>query len=322
MSYKFHAVQDGPNKYVLPRTGDMKCPVVAYLSPELYEASDEHLWQDAVVSASMPGAIGMFLMPDTHGGYTLPVGGVLVTEDTIIQAGSGYDISCGVVYLKVPGLHASQVVDWDTRLRWVREVEMRVATGNHSNLPPLMKAAKDKTIREVLRYGAKALGVSADLCERQYIEIDDNIFDETTLFRRVNPSEPLLHTARQQLGSVGGGNHFVEMQCDRDDGSVWLMIHCGSRGYGYDLADAYFKKGAALRGLPFNRRHESWLRLDEPLGREFWEYHNSAANYAVANRHTLVDGVRSAFLWLHGMQAHTMFSHEVFPPLDWGRTWS
>lgn len=95
MSLKFHAVQDGPSKYVLPMTGAMKCPVTAFLSPELYDASEENLWQQAAKAAEYEGALGLYLMPDCHLGYGIPVGGVLVTDSTIVQAGSGYDISCG-----------------------------------------------------------------------------------------------------------------------------------------------------------------------------------------------------------------------------------
>ena len=84
------------------------------------------------------------------------------------------------------------------------------------------------------------------------------------------------------------------MQVDRDEGSVWVMIHCGSRGYGWQTANHYFYAGAELRGLPKNRREQSWLRVDEPMGREYWAHHNSAANYAVANRHVIVRGVQQA----------------------------
>ena len=84
------------------------------------------------------------------------------------------------------------------------------------------------------------------------------------------------------------------MQVDKHDGSVWVMIHCGSRGYGWQTANHYFYAGAELRGLAKNRREESWLRVDEPLGREYWAHHNSAANYAVANRHIIVRGVQTA----------------------------
>ena len=75
---------------------------------------------------------------------------------------------------------------------------------------------------------------------------------------------------------------------------VWVMIHCGIRGYGWQTANHYFYAGAELRGLPKNRREESWLRADEPLGREYWAHHNTAANYAVANRHIIVRGVQQA----------------------------
>ena len=68
-----------------------------------------------------------------------------------------------------------------------------------------------------------------------------------------------------QRGSVGGGTHFVEMQVDAADGSVWIMIHCGSRGYGWLPANPFFYEGAELRGIAKNRREESWLRADEPV---------------------------------------------------------
>jgi len=287
MSLKYHAVQQTPNHYVLPKTGDMQVEVHAFLSEDLWEKSDEGLWQQAAKAASYPGVIGAYLMPDTHLGYGIPIGGVIVTEDVIIQAGSGYDISCGVIYLKVPGLHASDIASWDVRKQWVDEVEKRVATGLGSHRPSLMGPQRgSREMHDVLRYGAKALGVDANLCERQFIRVPDN-----TDLEKI---EKAFAKAAPQLGSVGGGNHFVEMQVDQDTGEVWVMVHCGSRGYGWLTANHYFYEGARLRGLRSQRREESWLRADEPLGQEYWAHHNSAANYAIANRHTIVLGVREA----------------------------
>lgn len=100
MSYKFSAQKVGKAHYVLERTGQMLTDVHAFLSEELFDLTDEATWKQAVDSASYPGALGMYLMPDCHLGYSIPVGGVLVTEGTIVQAGSGYDISCGVIYAK------------------------------------------------------------------------------------------------------------------------------------------------------------------------------------------------------------------------------
>jgi RNA-splicing ligase RtcB len=124
--------------YVLPRVGGMSTEVHAFLSEPLFQQTDEALWRQAAQSACYPGMIGLYLMPDTHLGYGIPVGGVAVTEDVIIQAGSGYDISCGVIYLKVPGLHASDVTSWNGREQWIKEVEKRVATGLGSSRPKHM----------------------------------------------------------------------------------------------------------------------------------------------------------------------------------------
>ena len=273
--------------YVLPKIGAMHTEVHAFLSDTLFEQTDEALWRQAAQAAAYPGMIGMYLMPDTHLGYGIPVGGVAVTEDVIIQAGSGYDISCGVVYLKVPALTAADVADWDKRRRWIDDVELRIATGVGSSRPKHMPRLADTKIEDILRYGAKSIGVRAEVCERQYIEVDESAFDTNRIGRARSKAGP-------QIGSVGGGNHFVEMQVDVNDGSVWVMIHCGSRGYGWQTANHYFYEGAQLRGLAKNRREESWLRADEPLGREYWAHHNSAANYAVANRHIIVRGVQKA----------------------------
>jgi tRNA-splicing ligase RtcB len=292
--------------YVLPKSGDMRTEVHAYLSDTLFAQTDEALWQQAAQAASYPGMIGLYLMPDTHIGYGIPVGGVAVTEDVIIQAGSGYDISCGVVYLKVPGLTAADVKDWDKRQKWIDEVELRIATGIGSHRPKHMPRLQESTIEDIFRYGARAIGVNADVCERQYIDVDESELDSKRIQRARGKACP-------QIGSVGGGNHFVEMQVDKDDGSVWVMIHCGSRGYGWQTANHYFHAGAELRGLAKNRREESWLRADEPLGREYWAHHNSAANYAVANRHIIVRGVQEALGNVFNVQGEVFYeiSHNL-----------
>lgn len=285
MSFKYHAQKVGEAHYVLPRCGSMKVEAHAFFSDDLYAASEESLWSQLASGASYDGIIGAYLMPDGHSGFGVPIGCVLVTENTILQAGSGYDISCGVLYLKV-NLNAGAVRSLHKRETWVQEVEKRIATGVGSSRPKLMPVFGHDKAQEILRYGAKALGVSADLCERQYIPVPEGM-DLTKIelaYAKVIP----------QLGSVGGGNHFVELQVDRDTGEVFVMIHCGSRGYGFQTANHYFYEGAKLRGLASNRREDSWLYMDEPLGKEYWAYHNSAANFAIANRHVIVHGVQEA----------------------------
>jgi tRNA-splicing ligase RtcB (3'-phosphate/5'-hydroxy nucleic acid ligase) len=305
MSLKYATQQIGSNHYVLPRTGSMRTDAHAFFSEALFEASEEAMWQQLAAGAAYPGVIGAYLMPDAHSGYGVPVGCVLVTEDTIIQAGSGYDISCGVLYMRVPRLSAEHVADWDRRARFVAAVEERVATGVGSDRPRKMPRFSHRKAGDILRFGAKALGVSADLCERQYIPVaeDTELESIERAYSKVVP----------QLGSVGGGNHFIELQVEQTSGEVWVMIHCGSRGYGWQTANHFFYAGAELRGLPKNRREDSWLRVDEELGKSYWAHHNSAANYAVANRHIIVQGVQAALDEVFGAEAQVYYeiSHNL-----------
>lgn len=304
MSLKYAVTNVGPNHYVLPKVGGMKVEVHAFLSESLYASSEEQAWLQIAEAASYEGVIGAYLMPDMHVGYTIPVGSVVVTDKTIIQGCSGYDISCGVLYMKAD-LRAGSVKSKHNRERWIAEVEKRVKTGIKGDRPALMKQVTRDKAEEILRYGAKAIGVDADVCERQYIPIPEDLD-----LRKVSQA---YSKVLGQLGSVGGGNHFIEMQCDRDSGEVFIMVHCGSRGYGYQTAAYFFEKGAELRNLPKKRREASWLYADEPLGKEYWAYHNSSANFAVANRHLIVEGIREATQEVFNADVHVYYeiSHNL-----------
>jgi len=295
----------GGNHYVLPKSAAMKVEAHAFLSESLFAASEDAVWNQIAHGASYEGVIGAYLMPDTHTGYGVPVGSVVVTDGTILQGGSGYDISCGVIYMKA-NLTASSVRSTHRRRQWIDEVEKRVSTGKGHRRPPLMPTFTKEEGDEILRFGAKAIGVDASVCERQYIPVDADVIDFKKIPKAYGSVVP-------QLGSVGGGNHFVEMQCDRDTGDVYIMVHCGSRGYGWQTANHFFYAGAELRGLPPNRREDSWLRVDEPLGREYWAHHNSAANFAVANRHLIVRCVAEATQEVFGADVHVYYeiSHNL-----------
>ncbi len=305
MSFKAFAVKDGENHWVLPKTHGMKVEAHAFFSEDLFRLSEEGMWRQLAQAASYEGVIGAYAMPDAHVGFGVPVGTVIVTDETILQAGSGYDISCGVVYLHAPDLDAEKVASWEARDRWVKEVDLRVAMGVGSKRPAKMKKFQERDVEKILRYGAKAIGVSADVCERQFIPIPETA-DLRSIARARDKVLP-------QLGSVGGGNHFIEMQVDRDSGEVWIMVHCGSRGYGWQTANHFFFEGARLRGIPRGKREESFLYASEPLGKEYWAHHNSAANFAVANRHIIAEGVNDALEAVFDVRADVYFeiSHNL-----------
>jgi tRNA-splicing ligase RtcB len=247
MSFKYAVQKVSDNHYVLPKVGSMKVDAHAFLSEDLFHASEEKVWQQIAHGASYERVTGAYLMPDTHTGYGVPVGSVIVTDGTIIQGGSGYDISCGVLYMKAD-LTAAAIKGKHKRERWVKEVERRIATGAGHHRPDLMPRFTQEKADDILRFGAKAIGVEADVCERQFIPVPEGI--DLTRIERAHAS------VVRQLGSVGGGNHFVEMQCDRDTAEVYVMVHCGSRGYGWQTANHFFYEGARLRGLPSNRRED------------------------------------------------------------------
>lgn len=284
-SHKYRAQRLDNGHYVLPQAEDMKVDVHAYLSDELQLASEEEMWNQAAAAASYEGVKGVYLMPDCHVGFGVPIGSVVVTDNTLIQASVGYDISCGVLYMKAH-LSAAGVRSRYNRERWIREVEKRVALGVGHNRPELMPEFKQSQLEDILRFGGKTLGVNASVCERQFIPVSTD-----TDLRKIPRA---YDKALGQLGSLGGGNHFIEMQVDQA-GGVWAMVHCGSRGFGWQTAEHFFYAGAQLRGLADKRRGLAWLRDDEALGKEYWEYHNAAANYAIANRHVIAMGIQEAF---------------------------
>jgi len=303
MSLKYAATKVGTDHYVLPKTKEMKVDAHAFLSEDLYAASDETLWDQLRNGASYEGVTGAYIMPDAHMGYGVPIGSVIVTEDTLIQAGSGYDISCGVLYMST-GLMADDIRDLARRRLWIEEIEQRVALGVGSNRPKLMPTFDQKKADDILHYGAQALGVPADYCERLFIPVND---DHLVTIPRAQGK------VLAQMGSLGGGNHFIEMQVDEVTGEVFAMVHCGSRGYGWQTAEHFFYAGAEQRGLAKNRRGDSWLRLDEPVGQQYWACHNAAANYAIANRHVIAAGVREATEKVYGAagQVYYEISHNL-----------
>jgi tRNA-splicing ligase RtcB len=284
--------------------GGMKVEVHAFLSEELFRISEEQMWKQAMDAASFEGVTGAYLMPDCSPGHTVPLGCVLVTDDTLIQACSGYDIACGVIYLKA-NLTAGSVKSKYQRERWIKAVEDRISTGRSHERPKYAKTFKKADTEEILRHGAKAIGVGTDECERQFIPIDPGV--------NFKENQRAYSKAAGHLGSVGGGNHFIEMQVDKDSGEVFVMVHCGSRGYGWNTAEYFFEHGARHRGIAHGRREGSWLRLSEELGRKYWNFHNSAANFAMVNRYVIVEGIRDATQDIFGATVETYYeiSHNL-----------
>jgi tRNA-splicing ligase RtcB len=158
-------------------------------------------------------------------------------------------------------------------------------------------------MHDIVRHGAKALGRGHDVTERACVPVEDENVD----------IPEVAWGKRAQLGSLGGGNHFCEMQVDQH-GKVWVMLHTGSRGFGWNIAKKFFVEGAVRLGLTGGKSEDKiWFDADSAMGRAYWNLHNMAANFAIANRLLIGEAVCEALEHVFGGEAKVYYeiSHNL-----------
>jgi tRNA-splicing ligase RtcB len=306
MGWKETLERQGDAHYVLPRRKTMNTDAHLFLSDKLLFGDgtqenpglEENVFDQVVNAASFPGATRVAVTPDCHLGYGVPIGTVVETEGTLLPTAAGYDIGCGMVQLRT-SLTVEQVADPVKRRRWIDQVIGRIGVGVGESPS---KALHKKTFDEVIRHGAKALGRTGSVTERLYLPVED---DRVAIPERA-------WGKKDQLGSLGGGNHFTEMQVD-EDGRIWVMLHTGSRGFGWNIAKTFFVQGAAHLGLTRHSEDFVWLDADSQLGKDYWNLHNMAANFAVANRLLIGEAVCAALESVFGGTADIYYeiSHNL-----------
>ncbi len=287
---------------------DMRVPGRVFADRELLEAigADRSLEQLQNV-ATLPGVTEAALaMPDVHQGYGFPVGGVAATEppDGVISPGGvGYDINCGVRLLALPLTEAEL---GESRTALVHEISRQVPAGmGERGRLPLHGAELDRVLTE----GAAAV------VERHGVGTPDDL-RHTESGGRLPGADParLSERARDrgagQLGTMGAGNHFIEVQrVERiiDAGAaeafglradqVTVLIHSGSRGLGHQVCTDYVKRmDAALsrHRISLPDRQLACAPLSAPEGQDYLAAMSCAANFAWANRQTMAHRVREA----------------------------
>jgi tRNA-splicing ligase RtcB len=305
--------QVGEVMWELPASGAMRVPGRVFADAELLDAigGDGSLEQLRNV-ATLPGVVDAVLaMPDVHQGYGFPVGGVAATalpDGVVSPGGVGFDVNCGVRLLTAPF-----AVDelGDRREALVHEISRAVpaGTGRGSGLS-LTGAQLDR----VLADGPRALeGVGTedvDLTESQ---------------GRLEGADPSAVSARarergaDQLGTLGSGNHFVELQrvdevhdraAARDlgltEGQVTVLIHSGSRGLGHQVCTDFVKRFDAASGrygIRLPDRQLSCAPASSEEGRSYLSAMAAAANFAWANRQLIALRVREAIAEALGEEA-------------------
>ena len=304
MSWKQTLQNAGPGHWVLPRTKLMRCDAHLFLSDLLLFGADggggveEDVFAQVVNACTFPGATRVVLTPDCHVGYGVPIGTVIETEGTLLPTAAGYDIGCGMVQLST-SLPWEDVAAREKRRMWIDEVVRRIGIG--IGQPGAGKSSLKK-FNEIVRHGAKALGRGHDVAERAVVPVEDDTVDI--------PEK--AYSKRGQLGSLGGGNHFCEMQVD-EAGKVWVMLHTGSRGFGWNIAKQFFVTGAQMLGLAHKNEDQIWFDADSATGKAYWNLHNMAANFAIANRLLIGEAVCEALEHVFGGEAKVYYeiSHNL-----------
>ncbi len=286
----------------------MRVPAVLFASERLLQniRADPSLVQLANV-ATLPGIQGQALaMPDIHFGYGFPVGGVAafdLVEGVVSPGGIGYDINCGVrlirTSLEVDELRPQMVRLLDALYRYV-------PSGVGSRGPLQLKPAE---VDEVLAGGARWV------VARGYGRPEDLLFQEEDGRLDVARPEFVSESARQrglkQLGTLGSGNHFLEIQVvDRilfpefaealglRAGEVAVMLHCGSRGLGHQVATDYISLMDQYRARERTQlvdRQLSCAPIESDEGQRYLAAMAAAANFGWANRQLITHGIRRAF---------------------------
>jgi tRNA-splicing ligase RtcB len=297
------------NDYIweIPKSGQMKVPAVIYASSKLLESikRDQTLQQLRNV-ACLPGIQKTaYVMPDAHQGYGFPIGGVAafdLDQGIISPGGVGYDINCGVRLLKTEYLEKDVQ---EKRKQLLTEIFKEVPAGvGKGGITKLSRNA----LLEICTKGAEWA------VENGYGTKED--LQRTEEYGRMKEADPSRLSSRAlerglpQLGTLGAGNHFLEIQkvaeiFDKDVarvfgihtlGQILVMIHCGSRGLGHQVASDYIQlmeNKLGTRGLPDRELINAPVR--SPLGQEYYKSMSAAVNFAFANRQMIAHWVREVF---------------------------
>jgi tRNA-splicing ligase RtcB len=203
------------------------------------------------------GAVKGALMADHHLGYSVPVGGVIAYKDAISPSGVGFDIGCG-----------NKAVMTDMYIDDIDDMEA------------VMDAVAKNISFGIGRVSkSKHIAGQADAGEHE-------LFDKS-VWSEINMLSPLKEMARNQLGTVGSGNHYVDIFAD-ELGRVWIGVHFGSRGLGHKIASHYIKAGGGVDGINVA---PAVLDVNTDLGREYIAAMTLAGEYAYAGRDWVCDEV-------------------------------
>ena len=301
-----------PWKYVLDPFKGMHIPAYFYVSDKLLQLVEEDAIRQAMNVAMLPSLVkGVMVMSDVHTGYGFPIGGVAASryeEGIISPGGIGFDINCGVRLLKT-----------DLSLEEVEKKKQLLIDTLYKNVPSGLGEGgylklSDEELMEVMEKGSY-WALEKGYATRQEVEHTE----ENGRMKEADPSKVskrAMARGRKQLGTLGSGNHFLEIQIVEkifdpgtakayglEEGMITIMIHCGSRGLGHQVASDYLrimneKNPEIVKSLP--DRELVYASINSEVGMDYLRAMASAANYAWVNRQLIAFQVRKSLRQVFG----------------------
>ncbi|MHB1630647.1 MAG: RtcB family protein [Acidithiobacillus sp.] len=239
--------------------------VPIHLWANLENVEDQALQQLGNISRLPVVAGHIAVMPDVHLGKGATVGSVIPTESAIVPASVGVDIGCGMCAVQLI-LTAKDLPDSLKAIRAQIERDVPVGQGMHDSR-----------------------GYHGSLASRLESGFDALMERAPDLLNRRKTKDAWAF----QIGTLGGGNHFIELCLDERDG-VWIMLHSGSRGIGNAIGEYYISKARAYierQGYGLPDKDLAWLPESEPLFQDYWNALSWAQEYASINRQAMLDDV-------------------------------
>ena len=299
----------------------MRVPARIYASEALFGQMDDGVFEQVTNVACLPGIVRAALcMPDGHWGYGFPIGGVAAfdAEDGVISPGGiGFDINCGMRLIRT-GLTEGEVRPRITELIGALFEAVPSGVGAKGFVP-----LTEESFRRVMVQGAgwcvaHGYGWPEDL-ERMEGQGCLPGADPTHVSARA------VSRGMEQLGTLGSGNHYLEIQVVREGGihdpvaartlgveapgQVFVMLHCGSRGFGHQIGTDYlriFDQAMPRYGIRVNDRELACAPFRSPEGQAYFGAMTAAANSAFANRQVITHRVREVFSRIFGRDARTL----------------
>jgi tRNA-splicing ligase RtcB len=304
---------------------DMRTDCIVYGSETLVQQMRKDNALEQLVNVSMlPGIVGCaIVMPDAHWGYGFPIGGVAAfdaEEGVVSPGGIGFDINCGVRLLRT-NLTRDDVLPKIEPL--VNQLFRDVPSGTGSE--GLFKLSDDE-LEEVATTGAqwalkKGMGMAGD---EQRMEANGHLPSDPT-----HVTKKARERGRPQVGTLGSGNHFLEVQVVdyvydekiarafgiEGVGQITVMVHCGSRGFGHQVCTDFLEvmqRAVQKYGITLPDRQLACCPLASEEAEHYLKSMNCAANYAWANRQVIIHNVRRAFEQVLGKNAEEMGMEMIY----------